>query len=157
MAMQVKLVWDDDQETVIRWRFMGVASRTDYLTPMTKTIRMAIHARTNAAAILPVGWRLPFPDRKSHHLFAMIRDAPPSLALILVATSNPLVRRLIARHLPCYPELADRLIVVPSLSAARQVIAARRAGADRDPAWPEISSPPVYEPPPLPERPTNCR
>ncbi len=121
--MNVELVWDNDEETVVRWIFSGFIGTVDYIMPMNDTAGRTIMADGNIGAIIDIGWKMPFPNRAFKYLHQAIMVAPSELRVIVIVCKNLFSRLVIGNRLiKPYPELKNRLTMMASLNAARRYI-----------------------------------
>lgn len=128
--MDVTLRWDDDACTIVRWDFSGWIGVLDYIVPVNETAREALFADAPLAAIIHLGWKLPFPNRAYRYLAQAIAAAPPALGPIVIACRNPFARWIIERRLlNAQPILRDRVHIVNSLAQARALVSTVRQDA----------------------------
>ncbi|MEO0564119.1 MAG: hypothetical protein AAF125_18585 [Chloroflexota bacterium] len=116
--MQITLHMDEPRENCVLWRFEGFIGVIDYMPPMNDSIgRAMIDPDTDYFVVLDMGAAMPFPNRSFGRVAQPIIGAPPNLKRVVIASTNPLTRLLIAITLGREPLLQDKLRVISNMGA----------------------------------------
>lgn len=120
--MEVTLIWDDEEKSIIRWEFGQPIGRINYIKPINETAKLALSTDNDAVAVINMGWKAIFPNRSYKHLFHAIMAAPANLKLVIIVTRNPVARQVIKNRLiKRFPDLGERVQLASDLDKARHL------------------------------------
>lgn len=123
--MQVKLFWDNDDQTIIRWEFSGLIGITNYIVPINESAGMAMMANGKADNIINLGYKLPFPNRRIRALEQAIAAAHwYGLGIVVIVTRNPIARLILRFTLLKSSQLQGVLYTAQTVDEAYQIIEA---------------------------------
>lgn len=126
--MDIELLWDDDEETIVRWAFHGMVGMIDYMIPINETAARGMMNGGKVDTIVNIGWRIPLPNRPMQELKKPIFAARSyGLGITVLVIKNPITRAVIALTLGRDPELDEAMFVIGSVDAARALIHDKRA------------------------------
>ena len=122
--MNVRCLWDDTDETIVRWEFDGFVGLVNYMIAVNETAAMGIQKGGKANTIVNMGYKLPLPNRRLSELKKPLLSARwYGLGYVIVVAHNPIARMIIQQAFLRDAEMKDALSVVSSLSSARSLIA----------------------------------
>ncbi|MDX2163386.1 MAG: hypothetical protein SF162_18855 [bacterium] len=135
--MRVQLQWDNPEETIVRWDFVGWIGILDYIVAINETASMGIRNGGQADTILHMGMKLPFPNRHPRELIKPILASRfYGLGYIVIVTQNPvavsIIRLMLGRVRTASSPDHAAIHIVGSLAAARQRIEQLRSSQNHD-------------------------
>ncbi len=128
--MNVRYMWDDADETIVRWEFDGFIGVVNYIIGVNETAAMGIQKGGRAHTIVNMGFKIPLPNRRLREMKKpMLAARWYGLGYVVIVARNPLARLIIQQAFLSDAEMKEALAVVSSLSEARHLIASLCADA----------------------------
>jgi len=124
--MNIKVSWDNDDKTVIRYDFEGTWTWEDFKIAATEAFAMTRsveHPVDTISNFLP---GVLLPPNAIFQFRRIMEDAPPNRGVNVIVGSSAFIRTMVMMFSGINRNLSKRLIVVDRLDQARAAIAARR-------------------------------
>jgi hypothetical protein len=127
--MSVKVVWDDEQHTALRYDLEGRWTWDEFYAAFNEGKAMmegsahTVHFILNAMDNLSKGY---VPPGALSHVASLNRNAPPNAGITVAVGGNTLGKIFHGMIARIYPKIAKRYAFADSLEEARAMIAQRR-------------------------------
>lgn len=120
--MPVAVIWDNDEQSVIRFDFKHGWTWDDFNSACRLAFRMIEATGHQVDVIFDFNNSRVMPEGMTLHMRNVLSAAPAHLRFILVVTNNPVIDTNFAVLSRVHKTLGERLLTVPSVDAARTAL-----------------------------------
>lgn len=130
--MAVDIVWDNDEQTILRYDVEGHWTWDQFMIAYKKGLDMLTHITHRVDFMvnpLDSKSRGYVPSNMIFHVVTLHRNAPPNVGLTAVIGGSGFFKTLNELNRRLYPRIAERFVFIESLDEARAVLKAKTSEA----------------------------
>jgi hypothetical protein len=124
--MNIKVAWDNEDKTVIRYDFEGPWTWDDFRIAAEKAFAMTRSVEHTVDTISNFFPGVLLPANAMFHFRRVMEDAPKNRGVNVIVGSSAFIRTMVMMFSSVNRQLAKRIIIVDRLDQARAALAERR-------------------------------
>jgi hypothetical protein len=124
--MNIKVSWDNEDKTIIRYDFEGTWTWADFRTAAEEAFAMTRSVEHTVDTISNFYPGVMLPPNAMFQFRQIMEDAPPNRGVNVIVGSSAFIRTMVMIFSSINRNLAKRLIVVDNLEQARGTLSVQR-------------------------------
>jgi hypothetical protein len=124
--MPITVVWDNDQKTILHYTYTGKWTWAEYEAVVDQAAQLVKDIDYQIDVIADFSETSLLPDQAIHGFKKSLDTRPINFGVAVLVTQRIFITRLVDAFSRLYRKIGQKLVIAPSVSEARAILAQRQ-------------------------------